>query len=373
MEFERAEIEKARAIYQGIVTDPANAHKAAFIKFRTAEQQQNPLNSGAGFGQSNPFGQPASTFGQTSAFGAPKPFGAPTTTSFGQPSAFAQSTSSAPAFGKPAFGQSAFGQPSFGQSAFSQPAAAAAPATSSSGGGFAAFASKPATFGQPAFGQSGFAAAAPAFGQSSANPGTGFAAFASAAPTSFAAVGAGTTGFAQPAFAAPAAPQPPPSNPFAPAQSAQPPSNPFSAPASGGGFASFANPTGAATGFAAPVTLNSLNSGSANTATNVFGGTTNAVSNPGFAVPSAPVQAPASTSGFMSTTTTQPPTNLFNAPKSTPFGNPSGASRAVKDPSAAQLPPNYLDMLPPDVRAAFDAERFEFGKIPTWIPPIELR
>jgi nucleoporin NUP42 len=43
------------------------------------------------------------------------------------------------------------------------------------------------------------------------------------------------------------------------------------------------------------------------------------------------------------------------------------------DRYAALLPANYVDILPPDVKAAFAAEKFEWGKIPEWIPPKEVR
>ena len=37
------------------------------------------------------------------------------------------------------------------------------------------------------------------------------------------------------------------------------------------------------------------------------------------------------------------------------------------------LPPNYLEILPADVKAAFEAPKFEWGKVPEWIPPVSLR
>lgn len=45
----------------------------------------------------------------------------------------------------------------------------------------------------------------------------------------------------------------------------------------------------------------------------------------------------------------------------------------VNDPYAEFLPKDYLKILPPDVRAAFEGDKFEPGKVPLWVPPIELR
>lgn len=39
----------------------------------------------------------------------------------------------------------------------------------------------------------------------------------------------------------------------------------------------------------------------------------------------------------------------------------------------ALLPENYMQLLPKAVRAAFESEKFEWGKVPEWIPPKELR
>ena len=50
-----------------------------------------------------------------------------------------------------------------------------------------------------------------------------------------------------------------------------------------------------------------------------------------------------------------------------------GGKIKVNDPYAEFLPKDYLQMLPLDVRAAFEADRFEPGKVPLWVPPMELR
>lgn len=39
----------------------------------------------------------------------------------------------------------------------------------------------------------------------------------------------------------------------------------------------------------------------------------------------------------------------------------------------ALLPDNYLQILPKQARDAFESKKFEWGQIPEWIPPKELR
>ncbi|TFY53223.1 hypothetical protein EVG20_g10215 [Dentipellis fragilis] len=39
----------------------------------------------------------------------------------------------------------------------------------------------------------------------------------------------------------------------------------------------------------------------------------------------------------------------------------------------ALLPPNYTQLLPKTVREAFEAPKFEWGNIPEWVPPVEMR
>ena len=39
----------------------------------------------------------------------------------------------------------------------------------------------------------------------------------------------------------------------------------------------------------------------------------------------------------------------------------------------ALLPENYIDLIPKKAREAFEAKKFEWGNIPEWIPPKELR
>lgn len=44
-----------------------------------------------------------------------------------------------------------------------------------------------------------------------------------------------------------------------------------------------------------------------------------------------------------------------------------------KDKYDELLPPNYMDFLPGPAKEAFERSKFEWGKIPEWIPPIQLR
>ncbi|KIJ69744.1 hypothetical protein HYDPIDRAFT_78250, partial [Hydnomerulius pinastri MD-312] len=43
------------------------------------------------------------------------------------------------------------------------------------------------------------------------------------------------------------------------------------------------------------------------------------------------------------------------------------------DRYAPLLPNDYFDIIPADVKAAFMGDKFEWGKIPEWIPPKEVR
>jgi len=47
--------------------------------------------------------------------------------------------------------------------------------------------------------------------------------------------------------------------------------------------------------------------------------------------------------------------------------------KAGHDRYAALLPENYVEILPEVARAAFTAERFEWGGVPEWVPPREVR
>jgi nucleoporin NUP42 len=80
----------------------------------------------------------------------------------------------------------------------------------------------------------------------------------------------------------------------------------------------------------------------------------------------------------------QPAPQASSSANTNPFNNATTssstipASASIVDPYATLLPPNYLEMLPAQVKKAFEADRFEFSGssgsgIPFWIPPLEMR
>ncbi|KAG5644807.1 hypothetical protein DXG03_007629 [Asterophora parasitica] len=369
------------------------------------------------------FGKPATTsaFGgattSTSAFGAPATTSAFGKSTFGQ-SAFGQTATPAgtSAFGQPsqpvsAFGQpqstSAFGQPQQPTSAFGQalqtsaikPATGAFGSLNSSttntfgGGAFSAFSGQPSAFGaassattQPAagvsaFGQTAFGAttapATSAFGTPApavstfSNPAAGASAFGNSAPASsaFGSTAAPTTTTS--AFGNPA-----------PATSA------FGAPSAFGA----AQPTTSAFGTSA-FGAAAAPSAFGRQTTNTFGNTNTNTTTSAFGT------APVSTSAFP----TAPPlqTGLSGQPplSAFPMGSPSTstlsqqAQAQPKQSSAAGtgpdfskvkslytpglsaydqlLPPDYMKLIPATALEAFQDQRFEWGKIPDWIPPLE--
>jgi nucleoporin NUP42 len=147
-------------------------------------------------------------------------------------------------------------------------------------------------------------------------------------------------------------------NSSTPVQNATPaPANPFG-PRPG------ANPLDAGSGFgtgatAAPVSVFGASTtgpsafGSASSASSVFGAQPQA-SGP----PSQPTAAGPNIFTSLSTTT-------------------GVTGRPIQDPYASLLPPNYLEMLPKEVKDAFASDRFVFGDgevgVPWWIPPLEMR
>ncbi|KAI0355454.1 hypothetical protein OH77DRAFT_1403224, partial [Trametes cingulata] len=87
--------------------------------------------------------------------------------------------------------------------------------------------------------------------------------------------------------------------------------------------------------------------------------------------------APSTTRSFFGQ---PPPASTAGAKEKS--GKPDFAAarkRALYKPGATQydelLPPNYMELLPKTALEAFRAERdaFEWGNIPEWIPPKELR
>ncbi|EGO20484.1 hypothetical protein SERLADRAFT_476712 [Serpula lacrymans var. lacrymans S7.9] len=64
------------------------------------------------------------------------------------------------------------------------------------------------------------------------------------------------------------------------------------------------------------------------------------------------------------------PTSATGAPD---FGNARLSLRSDADKYGALLPPNYFDILPEAVKTAFQSDKFEWGNVPEWIPPREVR
>ncbi|EJD01658.1 uncharacterized protein FOMMEDRAFT_148093 [Fomitiporia mediterranea MF3/22] len=243
------------------------------------------------------------------------------------PSPLLLSSTSASAFGQPSFGQSAFGQPSKPVSAFGQPSqttsAFGQPVPTTSAFGQPAQAST-SGFGQTSQPQSSFIKPATGFGSSA---GGGFSAFA----------GGGTSAFG--------------------AGAQQPQAPDFGQSAFGGtGTNAAAAPTTSA--FGTP----SAPSAFGQTSSSAFGRSSQPVSAFG--------GAGAGTSGFAAA-------GLPPKPK---VGPPdfAAALAAIKvepgnDKHDGLLPRDYADKLPASVKEAFAAPRFEWGKIPEWVPPVDFR
>jgi nucleoporin NUP42 len=238
------------------------------------------------------------------------------------------------------------------------------------GGGFGAF----ATGGPSAFGASGSAAPNP-FGQS--QPASGSNPLDASSMSAF---GRPATTVANPFGQSAAAPQQgnpldPPSA-FGQSTFGQPsqPANPFGQSTGAGlssGFGSMglnsSTPTAPANPFGPRPGGNPLDAGSpfgAGTTpapVSVFGNTPSAFGAQPQAAAAPPTQPVAAG------------TNIFASLSAT-----TGVTgRPIHDPYASLLPPNYMDMLPKEVKDAFASDRFVFGEgeigVPWWIPPLEMR
>ncbi|KAH6914552.1 hypothetical protein BKA70DRAFT_1556976 [Coprinopsis sp. MPI-PUGE-AT-0042] len=371
------------------------------------------------------FGAPAATsaFGNltstttTSAFGTPA-FGAPaapaaaTTSAFGAPK---------PGFGQSAFGQtgfgggsttataptttaptSAFGQPAFGQSAFGT---SAQPAGGSSlikpASGFGAYAGG----GTSAFGSGGTSTTT----NPPAGGGNAFSAFSGSQPSAFAAAAANKpAGGSQPTRLE-EVPLEHPRNPrqeqgsqrlrtyrvrrrqpsafgqpaqTAPTSAFGQPSQPASAFSGGGSFGQPGSSQPVVSAFGQPQQQPSaFNGGGSAFSAGGGGGGFSA-----FASASNSSFGPSSSSPFNKPSTAT--TNPFGPPSQ---GGASTAGAGAKPdfsqakfnyrpgiaPSDARLPANYIpgqgSVLPEAVLAAFAALKFEWGKVPEWVPPVQLR
>jgi len=58
---------------------------------------------------------------------------------------------------------------------------------------------------------------------------------------------------------------------------------------------------------------------------------------------------------------------------SNPALNAKKAYKPGSTPYDQQLPQKYGEMLPKTVVEAFKAVRFEWGKVPEWVPPLDMR
>lgn len=198
-------------------------------------------------------------------------------------------------------------------------------------GGFSVFAGQPSAFGLGA-GQSNNSNPSNAL---SSNPAFGQSSFGGNAP-------AGAPGVQQSAFGAPSA--------FGAA--IQPASTgAFGAPAP---VSAFAQPASAFGSVAAPQSA----FGSAGAQPQSVFGSNTTTATPSSFVTAQPTQAP-----------------LPPKPKSTmpDFANFKARYQPGLNKYDDLLPQNYLQLLPKAAREAFESATFEWGKIPEWIPPKELR
>ncbi|KAF8644450.1 hypothetical protein AX16_008449 [Volvariella volvacea WC 439] len=384
--YESSKIAAAEQVFANARTNVVQAYDQA-IKQSPSQQQQQPTSAFGGL----------SAFGSSTTPSAPAAFGGGATTSFGKP-AFGQPAFGQPAFGQttapttttpaaPAFGQppqpltptSAFGQPSQPQSSLIKPATGAfasfagsgtSPfgAGASGGGAFSAFASQqPTAFGAGAGAAAG-SASAPAFGGGGSSGAFG-------APSSTIAP---LSAFGAPTFGAPAT--------FG--GSTQPPSI-SSGPASGfsafGGGSASAGPTNAFSAFGGGASA----SASQPQTTSAFGQPTNAfsASTSGLqpasvfgqsSLPSNPTTAPSPFGSIPPTTMiSSPSASMTPAPSKGPELDFAAAARNSYKPNStpydSQLPQNYMEMVPQEMMEAFKADKFEWGKVPEWIPPLQLR
>ncbi|KAF8510727.1 hypothetical protein BU17DRAFT_55166, partial [Hysterangium stoloniferum] len=80
-----------------------------------------------------------------------------------------------------------------------------------------------------------------------------------------------------------------------------------------------------------------------------------------FAAPAQP------TSSFSSVTK---PVSAFGQ---SAFDHASFSFENSKDLCTMLLPPNYLDIIPKAAKDAFASQEFQWGHVPEWAPPMEMR
>ncbi|KAK0447683.1 hypothetical protein EV421DRAFT_1787542 [Armillaria borealis] len=94
--------------------------------------------------------------------------------------------------------------------------------------------------------------------------------------------------------------------------------------------------------------------------------------------PPQPQQSAFSPPTTTATTTTFPPA-MASHPSVSMSSAPdfsvksSSLYKSGKSPYDKLLPPNYLEMVSEEAKEAFKAVKFQWGKVPDWIPPVELR
>jgi nucleoporin NUP42 len=319
---------------------------------------------------------------------------------FGQP----QSNTTTSSFGQPASATSTFGNPAaaapaFGQSSLIKPATAFG--TGSSSGGFSAFAGQQTsafglaaannTGGGSVFGQTstpGTSSTSPFATVAQSNPPSAFGAAAqnnqppafgsSSTPSTF---GNGGSTFGAPSAFGALAQQPTTS-----AFGAQPSTTPAATSAFGAlapqptvsAFGS--QPSTTASSFGAPTATVSAfgnnNAGSAfGASSSPFGGGAKSAFGASSNITSA--FGASSTFGSSAFGTSSKPVapTPSNKPKSGPpdFQNAPSKYKVGANRYDALLPADYLELLPAPAKEAFESKKFEWGKVPEWIPPVSLR
>ncbi|KAF8892857.1 hypothetical protein CPB85DRAFT_1331113 [Mucidula mucida] len=61
------------------------------------------------------------------------------------------------------------------------------------------------------------------------------------------------------------------------------------------------------------------------------------------------------------------------SPAGPDFGAKPGVYRPGTSPYDSLLPQDYMNKLSEEAREAFKADRFTWGKVPDFVPPLELR
>ncbi|KAF8634628.1 hypothetical protein AX15_000805 [Amanita polypyramis BW_CC] len=396
--YESSKIAAAESAYTNARTNIQQAYETA--------TKQSPVGSLLSTTNAPIFNKPTSAFGGTtsSAFGGTKAFGQPvfgqsgfgaTPSAFGQPStstttsAFGQSPPSTAstatgAFGQPIHPTSAFGTSTFGQTSQPQPSIVK-PASGAfsnfvtgpsgfgggtggaSGGGFSAFAGKPTAFGQGVTATSGAKFGQPSFGAPSA-----FGALAQqqqpqASPQSQSAFGT----FGQPTTSAFGASTQTTSSAFrTPTQQAQP-------------FGSSTTTAPSAFGITQPTSAFSAFSPSTTTTTSVspslqssLRGTTLQQPPALISLPAFSVSRPSGAVGTKKSATDSPDFDGIidtGIECVTGTGKNTALFKAGSSPYDAELPTNYAEIMPKKAIEAYKGKKFELGKVPEFVPPLEMR